>query len=231
MKELNEIVSQKITEMVKSGAIDKVIEDRIEKTISESIESCLKTYSDFGKSITEKIKDSLQCSGRDIEFPAYNIFISQIIQDKFKSVLESTSIKHLEQLVEKAIDPVTKVSKTSVLIDQIREEWADLARESGDDSIKIESSYNDDETALYVKITGPEHEGETVVTFYNFKNNEDNLWHIGYINTNGHRLTGRSVMRAGTYTNAVEDILFKYYAMGTKFELDEDFEDIDCGYY
>ena len=58
---INEIASVKIKEMEESGEIRKRIEDGIEKTINDAIDSACKSYK-FRSEISEKIEKILQMS-------------------------------------------------------------------------------------------------------------------------------------------------------------------------
>jgi hypothetical protein len=230
MKELNEIVINKTSEMINDGTVESLITERLEKTIAESIDSAMKSYGEFGKAITQKIKSSIQCAGQDIILPEYNQFIKKVVEDKFAQVLEKNAVPHLTELIEDVIKPVKKEAKISELLNKIEELWGDIAREEGNDCINIETEENDDGTALYVSLQNPEWDDETIkVTFYSFKRDEG-LWHIGYINDDGTRITGKPINKAKTHTNGVTDMIYKYYAMGTKFEMDTEIEDIYVGH-
>jgi len=231
MKELREIVSSKISEMLDDGSVEKIISENIEKTIKVSVEQALQSYSEFGRTITKKIESSVQCAGNDIEIPEYNIFIKQVIQKKFIEVMDANAVNHLSELVNGIIEPVLGLAKTSELMSQIEEAWSNLAIENDSHEIEVTSDMNEEGTALYVTFKGPGYEGDVKATFYNFKSQKEDLWHIGYINESGISVTGLHSNKARTHCNSATDILFKYYAMGTKFELDQEFEDIQVGEY
>lgn len=227
MKDLSKIVQVATDQMIQSGKIEEIITKKLEETISSGIDDALRSYSDFGKTITEKIKESIQCAGRDIEIPAYNHFIVKVIKEKFTQVLEENAANHLAELVSNVIKPIKKEAKISEFLNFVSEAWTDTAREQGKEYIEIDVDENDEGTALYVTIKHPEYDWETVkVTFYNFKSDKDNLWHIGYINEGDQRITGRPNDRAASGTTDVTDMLFKYYAMGTKFDMDTEIENI-----
>ena len=227
MKELQSIVNDKIVAMVTDGTVEKAIQEQVEKTIKKSIQDALRAYGDFGKTITEKIEVALQTAGRDVDIPTYNQFIKQVVEEKFVQVLEANAIAHLSELIEGVIEPVTKEAKISELLAKIEEAWGDLAREHYHEEIKIDTEYNDDNTAIRMTIHPPEFSDDKVrATFYNFNRQQEDRWHIGYINIRGTAITGHPLNKARTYVNGVASILFKYYAMGTKFEMDTEIESI-----
>lgn len=228
MKELNDVVTGKIGEMISDGTVEKIISEKLEETIKESINSAMRSYSDFGKAITEKINESIQCGALDIEIPAYNQFIKSVVLEKFTQVLEENAATHLADIIEAAIPPINKQEKFSKVIDRISELWLEKAREHGKSEIEIETQENDDGTALYVTFTAPDYGEKTKVTFYNFR---DEGWHIGYINEGGHQVTGRPSNIARTAMDDVTQMFFQYYAMQTTFENDAEFCNIDADYY
>ncbi len=69
MKELNEIVTTKLTTMIDDGSIEKMIEERLEKLMQETIKSAMESYSDFGKSLTRTIESSIGISLSKVSFP------------------------------------------------------------------------------------------------------------------------------------------------------------------
>lgn len=227
MKELNEVVTDKIALMINDGTVEKIIAEKLERTITECIDSSLKTWSTFGKVLTKKIEESMQCASNDIKIPAYNQFIKNIVSEKFSQVLHEQAADHLSELINEIIEPIKKEARISELLNSVNEAWADYAIEQGNDEIKIDVDENSDRTALYVTFHHPEYDFYNVkVSFYNFKCNKEDLWHIGYINEDGKRITGEPCNRAKISGNNITDILFKYYAMGTKFELDTKIESI-----
>lgn len=202
-----------------------MIGKNIENTISECVKDVFRSYGEFGKQIKSKIEEAIQCAGRDIEFPAYNLFIKEAVEKTFIKVLDENAVAHLTGFLEKIIKPVKKDAKVSELLDDIKAACGDDERENGADEIKIEVSENGEGTAIYVEIKT---EFAVIkVSFYNFGYDGKDTWHIGYINENGKTMTGRAINVAKASYHKISDILFKYYAMQTEFELDTEFESID----
>jgi len=228
MKELDQIIKEKAAEMISSGKVEEIIAQNIEQSVKKSIDECMASYSDFGKSLKEAVNESVGCAGKKIELPAYHLFIQEIAHKKFMEVMHTDAAEHLEKLIGEVVKPVKKHEKTSVLLEQIREILKEKALENGHDKIAIDSSFNDDETALHMTLIDPDYEYRNVkVTFYNFNHNKENTWHIGYINSNNTCMTRGSKKIAGSgFIDDLSDLLFKYYAMGTEFEMDEEIESI-----
>jgi len=230
MKELNGIVSTSITKMIEDGSVEKMIQEKLKETIKDCIDSSMRSYGTFGTIIKEKIEESLKLSTRNISIPEYNKFIQSIISDQFGKILKENAVDHLQKLVNDIVKPVEKEAKFSNVIEKVQELWTDEAREHGKDEIAVEVSYNDEDTAIYVTFHHPEYDFYDVkVTFYNFNKKKD-TWHIGYINEDSSVITKRPTCIARS-THSVTDMLFAYYAMGTEFEADEEFCNIQLNEY
>jgi len=230
MKELNDIVTTKIASLIDDGTVEKLIADRLEKTIAESVNEAMKTWSPFGKAIKEKIETAINHDFDKLIFPTYNKFIAEVVEAKFLEVLKVEQLDHLKSLIDDALPPVQKVSKTSVLIERIADAWREECQEGGHEYIYVDVRTNDDETAQYITFKHPEYE------FYNtrisfFKHRPDpTRWHIGYIEEGRNCVTGSAHNFAAHPMHDVTKVLFQFYAMGTRFEWDEDFEDIYVGH-
>lgn len=230
MQELNEIATLKIKTMIEDGSIKELIHKNIESTMADVIKSSLKSYGEFGKALEESVKEAMCISGRNISLPEYNKYILQVVNDQFTNILEATAVDQLKELIAEVLEPVQKIGKSSKLINEIEKHWGDLAREQQLEEIKIDTEYNESNSAIYVTLHHPEYDWESLkVTFYN--HGKDELWSIGYICQGEERITGRSIKRTNSHLEPITDMFFKYYAMNTDFEMDQEFESIGvCGY-
>ena len=229
MKELKEIASAKMSSMIEDGSIEKMIDDNLGNAVQDAVKSAFNYSSEFTKVLKEKVQEAINSACDNIKLPAYNKYISSIIEEQFMTVLKEDAVKHLAREVGEIIEPVKATAKMSELMDAIGELWGDEAREEGKEEIEIDCRTNDDETAMYVTIKNPIYEHNDVkVTFYNFNRSgeEDKGWHIGYINVDGEAMTGGSLNFAKTAFGGLANLLFKYYAMSTRFELDTGIDSI-----
>lgn len=211
--------------MINDGTVEKYVTEGVEKAIKESIELSLKSYGTFGKTVKKKIDESMQIAGDKITIPDYNNFIAQVIESQFINVLQENAIEQLKDLVGDIIKPVTKNAKISDILKSIEKDWGDLAREQGNEEIKISVDENSENSAIYITVEHPKYDFEHVkFTLYNHHSDED--WFIGYINTMEKTASGRFINKSSIYFNEVSAMLYKYYAMGTVFELDAEIESI-----
>ncbi len=224
---LEEIVSNKMKQMVADGIIESLISKRLESTIEECINDSMKLYGAFGRTIKDKIEESINISVDEISLPKYNKFITEIVNKSFIEILEKNALSNLTDIIEKSIPTVNKTEKTSTLLHIIQEIWGNEARQYGKNEIEITSEFNSDDNAMYVNICHPEYDFESIkATFYNFDKNNENNWHIGYLSIDGTTITGASIKSSNTHLGGIIGVLYKYYLMETKFEIDEELETI-----
>jgi len=132
-------------------------------------------------------------------------------------------------LIGEVIKPVINTAKISDLFAFIEEAWGEDARSAGHCEIPIDAKER--ENTIELIIHHPEFTSDDIrVTFYDFKHDNEGLWHIGYINVGDRVVTGRITNVASACLTDVAAQLFKYYAMGTKFEMDVDLCSIDLEY-
>ena len=227
MKELHQVVSEKLTEMITSGAVEEIIAKNLTKTIEESVKEALRSYGNFGKVVSKKIEEAIMMSAPDINLPLYNTLIAEHINATFSRVMNETALSQFDAMIADILKPVPKESKFSTVMDLIRDCWGG---ESEHGSVEIESNESDSGEALYVTIKHPEYDWYNIkVTFYCF---HKKTWHIGYLRIGDKTLSidPKKHAAGGLGSSSLGDELFKYYLAKTEFEADEDFESIGSDY-
>lgn len=221
MKELHQVVSHKLAEMINNGHIEKIIEKNIQDLVESSVATALQPYGDFGKFINNKVEQSIAASQDDISLPLYNNFIAERVNAAFKNALEETALARFDEMVTDILQPVPKTSTFSELLAEIREHWMPLSKEG---EIHIECEHQ--KGVLRVKIKNPEYDWEDIkIVFYNFRKE---TWQLGSLSAGDKALSGncKNHAGAGLGDTSLSDLLFKYYLTGTEFVADEKLESI-----
>jgi hypothetical protein len=226
MQELIEITTNKINSMTLDGTIEQMVSDNIEKAITSAIEDTLRSYSGFGKLITEKVGQAMETAGHHVELPEYNLFIKDLVERKYVEAIQAAGAEQLSTYLANILEPVQKEATTSSLIRKLEELVRDDYLADGHTEIDIAADNNTEGTALYVTINDPLHYTKIKVTFYNFNRDNKDTWHIGYINEDGTNLTGRVTNKSSSSIGDISTLFYKYYAMGTEFTMDEEFYSI-----
>ncbi|UTV26415.1 hypothetical protein [Photobacterium atrarenae] len=212
MKELNEIVTTKLTAMIDDGSIEKMIEGQLESLMQDTIKSAMRSYGDFGKSLTKSIEDSIGISLHEVSFPEYNHFVAQLVQEKYGQALNQHAAPLLEKLLNDELNPVPAELNAQKMLDEVKSCWEDDARSEGHDVIEIE--WSEHNTAIYMTLKHPEHEDDNLrITFYNHGETEGQ-YHIGYINEGEQRISGS--ITGATHAMGLAGYFYKLYCRRTK---------------
>jgi len=125
--EIEKIIQQQFGEIVESGFVEMKIRENLEKTIASIINDCLKSYSDFGKEVKEKVKQSLSIGNMDLKLPEYNQLVCNWITEMINTTLISTGKKQIEENIKKFFKPL---EKSEYKISEIIEKFIDDLDES-----------------------------------------------------------------------------------------------------
>lgn len=215
MLEIKELVAQKTEAMITDGTLEKMIEEKLKESVASAVNDSFRSYSDFGKALSEKISNSIGTAARDIELPEYNSFIASVVKDRFTEALHDQALNSVTKLIEDDLKPIQGVQTVQNILDEVEKQWGDTAKEHGKDEIEIEISESESE-ALYVTFKHPEYDWYDIkVTFYKFGNDEN--YHIGYISQNDKRMTHS--VDGITHAGELARYFFRLYAVRA---------DIDC---
>lgn len=213
MKELNDLIIARMNNMTESGAIEKMIDAQLQESVKGILKDSLRSYSDFGKSVTEKLEASLAGAVSKVSFPEYSHFISTAVVDCVSAHMSDQVVAGIQEQIGEILQPVPKEIKGSVMLRKIGQFFEhDSCGVEFEDSpyIPVEWSINDDNTAVHMKANGL-----FKVTFYDHKNNGQ--WYIGYIeDENERRITAD--LGGATRAMGVIGYLYKLYCTGTIIE-------------
>ena len=128
--EIKQMVMESLEEMEKSGKIKEIINSRVGRTVTSIADDLLKDWSDFGKALKTKLKESLKISFDELTIPEYNELILNQIQGVFNSHINELGIKQIKENVEKLLSSdIPKEIKLSEIIEKFKEEVIKYAYE------------------------------------------------------------------------------------------------------
>lgn len=211
MKELNDIATTKLATMIDDGSIEKIIEIHLENLLEETVSSAIQKYSNFGKSLTSTIENSIGTSISQVSFPEYNQFVAQLIQEKYGQALDQHAAPLLENLLNNNLNPIPDELNARAILDEIKGCWEENAHENGG---KIDIEWKESDSAIYMTIKHPEFDSNTLkVTFCN--HSEKNCqYHIGYIKEGDKRISDS--ITAATHAMGLAGYFYKMYCRQTK---------------
>jgi hypothetical protein len=219
MKDMQNAVNAAFNGMVKEGKIEAIIEKQIEGTVKSIIEEALRSYSDFGKSLSEKIKNDLKFDFKEIGFDSYNHFIVKTIKAKIDKEIHIAGKEKIEKLLDDMLVDCPKEMKISELVEKFKEKvFSDNCNEAPDDECTclVEQSGS----FIYIGFSGtadkPKYDCDYRIGIY-----KDKIHSLRF----GKSEISREFFLGTQY--GFEKILFQLYATGAKIIIDEDNIDLE----
>lgn len=111
MKDLQNAVTNAMSTMVTDGTVEKIIREKLEKTIESVIDDQLRSYSEFGKALKEKIAKELSINLDQVSFAEHNhtVFklVESIINKHSVELYTNRMAKDLEAMFERAPETIS----------------------------------------------------------------------------------------------------------------------------
>jgi len=121
MQDMTNAVAAAFQNIVAAGAIEKAIEENLNKTIASIIQDQLKSYSDFGKQLSEHVKKALQVDFDNLGLAPYSDFILKIVRTQVDTQVGNVLAKQVEEQMTKLLQPAPAEIKLSKLIEDFIE--------------------------------------------------------------------------------------------------------------
>ncbi|KZL25653.1 hypothetical protein [Pseudovibrio sp. Ad37] len=137
---LEEAIKKTIAEKLSSQTMMKIIEETLDKTVKDAIESALRSYSEAGKAITAAVESALKVDS-DLGLPSYNETILRLLRPMVEKHVNKTGQDKLKEEMENLFASAPDEIRLSKLIEEFKEgelhkeEW-----ESGEISLHVEES-------------------------------------------------------------------------------------------
>jgi hypothetical protein len=141
MTDISAAVAKAMENIVASGHIERTIEAALSRTISESIDQHTRSYSEFGKAISEKVKAAIGANLDKIELPEYHAIMLEMISRKLDECIKIDAAKGFKELMDKTFEPAPAEMKFSDLVEQFKEWVADNDyedRSGGEVTVRVE---------------------------------------------------------------------------------------------
>ena len=228
---LVETVNEVLGDLINGDVIKNIIAKQLESTISDIVRDSMRSYSDFGKTISEKINNVINLAASNVELPEYTKFVSDVVLQQFDKVLQEQAKEQLTELIQKDLGELPSgVLTAEALIKKIQ---SCFESDEGQEERTIEVSLeNSSHSAIYLKITDEENSEETKITLYNHGRKEHPT--IGYLESGGWRSRNTRISERSLNTHcmdSLEKFLFRLYCAQTQIDLSEQhhLEDFSVG--
>jgi hypothetical protein len=228
MQELQDAVATAFANVVAAGTIEKAIEKKLTDTITSIIDEQLRSYSDFGKSLSAHVKSALQVDFDKLGLPGYNDFILKLVRAQVSQQAEDSIARQVEAQLKELLEPAPKEITLSALVEEFIKFSDDETRYSSrqPDQITLISERDNSFTSSVFHHIGldPEPRKRRYDCAYEISVHDGKVYSIRLDGTDPskHLLLGslRGFRRR----------LFQLHAAGTKLIIDRDADEINTYY-
>lgn len=131
MQDFSAAVNTAMQAMIDNGKIEEIIKAKLEKTVESAIDDALRSYSDFGKQLSQHVQDSLKFDASNVNLEEYGKTVLGLVEGLVnKHVQRAAQGKLLEQLNELFEPPPAKITLQE-LVDAFKGEEEDEAHRDG----------------------------------------------------------------------------------------------------
>ena len=147
MKEMQAAIETAFKQMVESGALNKVITESVEKSVTSVIKQTFESYSPFQKALTENVNKSLVINFDDLGLAGYNDMLLKII----KSRVDASIFKTAEKQITEGMDELMASPPAEVKLSDLVKEFRKYAAEDRppDSEISFHCKDSDSSTGYF----------------------------------------------------------------------------------
>ena len=224
--DINKIASDKITSMVESGEIEKLIAVGVENNVKKAIDSACSSYQ-WRNEIEDNIKKTLGSVASKVDFSAYSNFLSDRLAKQMNECLKGEMLATINKSFEKIYLKVPDNIKLSYLLSLYQKHIEDDL--DYDDKIswgRISFSLERD-GSIFIKIKA----GKPDCSTFDFMNqgldftlvlDTDKSAHLGWVKFNGNDFETAMDL---THLSDIEILFFNlmFTKASIEIDIDEDF--------
>lgn len=117
--DLQAMVNMAMVKMHEEGAIQKIVEEKMTKTVASIVDEVLGSYSDFGRQVKEVVKQSLAIDVDKMELPTYNVLVRNVVRERLDQLVHVQGI----ELLKARMDEIFKTVEPEMELSKIIESW------------------------------------------------------------------------------------------------------------
>lgn len=122
---LGELISATVAKQLDAAFVEKEVETRVKKLVTDAVDSALRSYSDTGRTIEKAVSDALRVERLDL--PSYGLTVAAILKEQIEAQVSELVAGRLAQDMEELLSLAPKAVKLS----EITEEMLKPHREDG----------------------------------------------------------------------------------------------------
>ncbi|MGD9172157.1 MAG: hypothetical protein PVI97_19225 [Candidatus Thiodiazotropha sp.] len=132
MTDFNTAVQAAMKKLTENGSIEAVIEKQLLETVKNIVHDQLRSYSDFGKALKQKIDDELRIDLQHITFSEYNQVVLNLVQGQLNNAVTGEAHQKLKDDLDELLETPPKEIRLSDVIDKYKEESSEFDRDGAE---------------------------------------------------------------------------------------------------
>jgi len=226
MEAIQQIVNNKIADMVSGGAIQEAVEKGIEQAVNKAIDQQFSHYGGLTKQLEKILEDGLKINSKDLPFEVYNQQMLVAVKSKINGMFQGEAASKFMTELDKTLAPVPAEMPINELVEVIAAEWKTEEPWDASDlddyaSVELEKHDYPLNGSYSLKMWKQKESSSS----YSSRLNSADL-HL-YISDNEIRISHKSAYNPTCLADE-EALIFKLYAAGTKITGLESFDPDDC---
>lgn len=122
MIDLNKVVNETLVNLEEEKFVEKVVKERLEKTITGIVDDVFREYGDFGKSLKTYIEGNLNVDLNRLGLQGYNTLALAAIKEQLDKTITVQGIEKLKKSTEEMLSDVKESYKLSEIIEKLKSE-------------------------------------------------------------------------------------------------------------
>lgn len=143
---LEKLFTDSMNKYLESGKLEEVIDQKIEKTMTDIVDSIFAWNGDLYKNMKQKMTESMAVNFNDLTLPMYNHLILEHIQNTVNDTVTEKALPGITERIEAILQSEPKDYKLSEILAELAETVDGLEDldygESHEMSLHIDNTYN-----------------------------------------------------------------------------------------
>lgn len=124
MNTLQEMLNTSLSDIFESGEVKEIVDTHVEKLVCDVVRNATRPYLDFAKDIEQKLAAHLRVDFEQVDFPAYNHLVTQVVHHALRKTLQNDAAEQLAKDLEVMLaGEAPREISFSELVKQLKE-WA-----------------------------------------------------------------------------------------------------------
>ena len=145
MSDISTAVNKAMEEIVNNGTVETIIKNKLEKTVESAIDDALRSYSDFGKALSEQISESLCVDVKKVSLEQHTDALLKMMEGAVNQHVHEAAQEKVKRQINELFEPPPQNITLQELINQYIEDNRDEAARDGHDCCALiieESDYD-----------------------------------------------------------------------------------------